>query len=83
MDSKITFGSFLKMLRERIKFSPTQTAKVLGVSTAYYLDIEKGNRGPLRAEKLYPFCTAMGFDDETRMELIAVAKHGILERYGY
>lgn len=48
----MTFGSYLKMLREKKGLRQSDLANVLGVSTVYICDIEKGRRYPPEFSKL-------------------------------
>lgn len=80
-DQKQSFGPYFRELRNRIPLS--QIAKAVGLSTAYLSDMEKERRLPPHAKNLYAICNFMQFTDETKFELIDLAKRGLLAKHGY
>lgn len=48
----MTFGEYLRQLREKNNFRQCDLAKKIGVSTVYVCDIEKGRRYPPDLDKL-------------------------------
>ncbi len=71
-----TFAQYITEIREREKITLRQMAEMLGVSAAYYSDVEKGRRNPLSLEKLELFASFTGMTDEERTRMFDLAGKG-------
>lgn len=71
-----TFAQYITEIREREKITLRQMAAKLGVSAAYYSDVEKGRRNPLSLEKLELFASFTGMTDEERTRMFDLAGKG-------
>ena len=71
-----TFAQYITEIREREKITLRQMAEELGVSAAYYSDVEKGRRNPLSLEKLEFFASVTGMTDEEKTSMFDLAGKG-------
>ena len=71
-----TFAQYITEIREREKITLRQMAEKLGVSAAYYSDVEKGRRNPLSLEKLELFASFTSMTDEERTRMFDLAGKG-------
>ena len=70
------FGSFIKEKRNNIGLSLRALANIVGISTAYLSDIEKGKRNPPPAEKLCKLSQALNLNEKDKSILHDLAGTG-------
>lgn len=68
-----TFAAYIMSIREDRKYTLRQMAEALGVSAAYYSDVEKGRRNPLSFEKLEHFAEITTMTEEEKRTMYDLA----------
>ena len=71
-----TFAQYITEIREREKITLRQMAEKLGVSAAYYSDVEKSRRNPLSLEKLELFASVASMTEEEKTIMFDLAGKG-------
>ena len=74
--NEVTFAQYITEIRERHRITLRQMAEKLGVSPAYYSDVEKGRRNPLSLEKLDLFASVASMTDEEKTIMFDLAGKG-------
>ena len=74
--NEVTFAQYITEIRERHRITLRQMAEKLGVSPAYYSDVEKGRRNPLSLEKLDLFASVASMTEEEKTIMFDLAGKG-------
>lgn len=70
---KETFADYIADIRIKREFSLRRMADLLNISAAYYSDVEKGRRNPLRLEKLELFARVADMTAEEKNRMLDLA----------
>lgn len=74
--NEVTFAQYITEIRERQRITLRQMAEKLGVSPAYYSDVEKGRRNPLSLEKIETFAEVTGMTEDEKAIMFDLAGKG-------
>ena len=66
------YGNFLRQLRINSGLSILKISKLLGISSQYLSEIERGGRKPLSEEKTCLFAETLGISKEDTKQLISL-----------
>ncbi len=68
-----SFGEFLQAKREAKQITLRKMAELVGISPAFYSDIEKGRRNPPEMEKLEHIAKILTLTDEEKNTMLDLA----------
>jgi len=77
---EVSFGRYLRLLRESKKKTLRGVARYLKISAAYLSDVELGRRGPLAWTQLSAVLNVLEASEMERLALLGLARLQKLER---
>jgi transcriptional regulator with XRE-family HTH domain len=73
--TNVTFGAYLKHMREEKQISLRELARALGVSAPFLSDVENNRRAPLTEDRLADLAGVLQLSEQEKAEMYDIVGH--------